>query len=116
MKSGNLNFLEPSGPLRACNGTALPLHIIKSVYCEKNKKYVRTQCGQNADLSNVRILRQMMRIIANVNCALLGYYAATTGDFLPTFRVNLSVPSSGVEHLKKVNCPNTGFNRVECGR
>jgi hypothetical protein len=25
MKSGNLNFLEPSGPLSACNGTALPL-------------------------------------------------------------------------------------------
>jgi len=23
-KSGNLNFLEPSGPLQACNGTALP--------------------------------------------------------------------------------------------
>jgi len=30
MKSGNLNFLEPSGPLQACNGTALPspLHDI----------------------------------------------------------------------------------------
>jgi len=26
MKSGNLNFLEPSGPLHACNGTDLPLH------------------------------------------------------------------------------------------
>jgi len=25
MKSGNLNFLETSGPLQACNGTALPL-------------------------------------------------------------------------------------------
>ena len=25
MKSGNLNFLEPSGPLQACNGIALPL-------------------------------------------------------------------------------------------
>ena len=25
MKSGNLNFLEPSGSLQACNGTALPL-------------------------------------------------------------------------------------------
>ena len=25
IKSGNLNFLEPSGPLQACNGTALPL-------------------------------------------------------------------------------------------
>jgi len=24
-KSGNLNFLEPSRPFRACNGTALPL-------------------------------------------------------------------------------------------
>jgi hypothetical protein len=24
MKSGNLNFLEPSWPLQACNGTALP--------------------------------------------------------------------------------------------
>ena len=27
-KSGNLNFLEPSGPLRACNGTALPLPLL----------------------------------------------------------------------------------------
>ena len=29
MKSGNLNFLEPTGPLQACNGTDLPLHIEK---------------------------------------------------------------------------------------
>ena len=27
MKSGNLNFVEPSGPLQACNGTDLPLPI-----------------------------------------------------------------------------------------
>jgi hypothetical protein len=27
MKSGNLNFLEPSGPLQACNGTALALPL-----------------------------------------------------------------------------------------
>ena len=26
MKSGNLNFLEPSGPLQAFNGTALPFY------------------------------------------------------------------------------------------
>ena len=26
MKSGNLNLLEPSGTLQACNGTALPLY------------------------------------------------------------------------------------------
>ena len=32
MLSGNLNFLEPSGPLQACNGTALPLHIYIYIY------------------------------------------------------------------------------------
>ena len=30
MKSGNLNFMEPSGPLQACNGTALPFFPISS--------------------------------------------------------------------------------------
>ena len=29
---------------------------------------------------------------ADENRALLGYYAASSGDFLPTFRANLSVP------------------------
>jgi len=28
MKSENLNFLEPSGPLQACNGTDLPLQYV----------------------------------------------------------------------------------------
>jgi len=32
-KSGNLNFLEPSGPLQACNGTDLPLHRCTPHYC-----------------------------------------------------------------------------------
>jgi len=30
MKSGNLKFLEPSGPLQACNGTAVP--FLRSLY------------------------------------------------------------------------------------
>jgi hypothetical protein len=29
MKYGNLNFLEPSGPLQACNGTALPKSFVE---------------------------------------------------------------------------------------
>ena len=29
MESGNLNFLEPSGPLQVCKGTALPFITIK---------------------------------------------------------------------------------------
>ena len=32
--------------------------------------------------------------ILDENCALLGYYAASSGNFLPIFRDNLSDPSS----------------------
>jgi hypothetical protein len=32
MKSGNLNFLEPFGPLQACNWTALPLNLYMHKY------------------------------------------------------------------------------------
>jgi len=34
MKSGNLNFLEPSRPLQACNGTALPLTNVCALYAD----------------------------------------------------------------------------------
>jgi hypothetical protein len=53
MQSGNLNFLEPTGPLLACNGTALPLPKENSKYEEweerrkiktRNKKRT-TGCG-----------------------------------------------------------------------
>jgi hypothetical protein len=33
MKSGSLNFLEPSGPLQVCNGTALPLPLPLPLVC-----------------------------------------------------------------------------------
>jgi hypothetical protein len=33
------------------------------------------------------------------SCALLGYYAANNGNFVPTFRENLPVPSSGFRIL-----------------
>ena len=35
------------------------------------------------------------------NCTLLGYYTASSGNFLPTFRDNVSVLSSGVKNTKK---------------
>jgi hypothetical protein len=34
-KSGNLNFLEPSGPLQACNGTALPFYTTDKIKAAK---------------------------------------------------------------------------------
>jgi len=41
-KSGNLNFLEPSGPVQTCNGTALPLYtlcIYIYIYIYTHTKY-----------------------------------------------------------------------------
>jgi len=32
-KPGNLNFLEPSGTVQACNGTALPIYYILCISC-----------------------------------------------------------------------------------
>jgi len=40
-KSGNLNFLEPSGPVQACNGTALPLYIYIYIYILFQRKYLQ---------------------------------------------------------------------------
>jgi hypothetical protein len=36
------------------------------------------------------------------NCPLLGYHAASSGNFLPMFHDNLSVPSSKVKNPKKI--------------
>jgi hypothetical protein len=38
-------------------------------------------------------------------CTLLGYHAASSGNSLPTFRDNLSAPSSGVEQMGPKGCP-----------
>jgi hypothetical protein len=52
------------------------------------------------------------------SCALLGYYAASSDNLLPTFRENLSVSSSGLQNSQKykdslslrmgpIDCPET---------
>ena len=53
-----------------------------------------------------------VRFEVDKNCALLGYYAASSGNLLPTFRDNFSVPSSGVKSPKRlkmepISCPET---------
>ena len=42
------------------------------------------------------------------NCSLLGYYTASGGNFLPTFRDNLSVPSSEFNNPKGSLYPQYG--------
>ena len=48
MNSGNLNFLEPSGPLQACNGTALPLplHLLNG---DRGGTVVKVLCYKSED-------------------------------------------------------------------
>ena len=42
MKSEDLNFLEPSGPLQACNGTALPFTVeVINVAFVRGRSYSR---------------------------------------------------------------------------
>jgi hypothetical protein len=41
------------------------------------------------------------------NCALLGYQAASSDHFLPTFQDNLSVPSSAVKNIATTRCVTT---------
>ena len=51
-KSGNLNLLEPSGPVQACNGIALPLplplHDNFSVYLHCGWRLPSSDVAENA--------------------------------------------------------------------
>jgi hypothetical protein len=60
MKSWNLNFVEPSGPLQACNGTALhlPSHAIVSFKIYISWKYSRT-AGHEEGLNFLEYLRNL---------------------------------------------------------
>ena len=54
--------------------------------------------GEENDLCVLRVTSGFRREV-DENCALLRCYVDNSGNFLPTFRDNLSVPSKGVENL-----------------
>ena len=55
MKSGNLNFLEPSGPLQDCNGTALPLPLLNPLLSgEQTELY--TEYAQTVNMPSLLYL------------------------------------------------------------
>ena len=56
-------------------------------------------CALYAFLCNCEI-SGLRREVAEY-CAVLGYYAASNGIFLPTFRDNISLPSSGFKFLNQ---------------
>jgi hypothetical protein len=65
------------------------------------KKYTCiTQCVTKSNTLSKYVISGFRREV-DENCALVGYYAASGGSFLPTFRDNLTVPSSWVKNPKK---------------
>ena len=61
---------------------------------------VRKQNIGYDNISNVCVNSSFHRDVDEI-CALLGYYAAQSGNSVPTFRDNISVPSSRVKKSKK---------------
>jgi len=83
--------------------TDVPLHRIseepKTPYSKR-----RYQCDETKNTVAISGFRRE----AAENCALQGYYAASSGNFLPTFRDNFSVPSSGFKNpfrMGPTDCP-----------
>jgi hypothetical protein len=58
------------------------------------------QKGNVTDQVATNVHRSSSKVSAE-KCVFLGYYAASSGNFLPTFRNNLSVPTSGFKNPKE---------------
>ena len=50
-KSGNLNFLEPSGPFQACNGTAFCIQL--TYYIEQNPSRVANRFSASHEIPHI---------------------------------------------------------------
>ena len=65
MKSGNLNYLEPSGPLQACNGIALPLPLLGIVilyFLAVRFRWYAIVCSSSSDVA-IKIWSSAYRIV-----------------------------------------------------
>ena len=108
MKSGSLNLLEPSGPVQACNGTALTLSFtsitVSGLKCSLRVRGIEVRHNLMTSLTmQVQALRE--------HCALLGYYTASSVNSLPTFQDNLSVPSPRAMHPRTLKHGTYGLPR-----
>jgi hypothetical protein len=53
-KSESLNLLEPSGPLRACNGTALPFTILVKKKKNPHLEFITTVYSSDRTVSAIQ--------------------------------------------------------------
>jgi hypothetical protein len=67
-------------------------------------------CGNNVEILNFKRGGAQNNHSAE-NCALLSYYAVSGGNFLPTYRDNLSILSSGVKKHSDTTTAEDGTDR-----
>ena len=70
MKSGNLNFLEPSGPFQACNGTALPLPVNKTL----KKIHFYQNFNLNTNITQTILLKNNRPNYSEFTCVLISFF------------------------------------------
>ena len=78
---------------------------IRQVGAEMFHSDVRTDRQTDVTRLAVCVISGFLHEVAE-NCAVLGYYAASSGNFLRTFQDYLSVPSSG-QGWDPIGCPET---------
>ena len=61
-----------------------------------------SHADRRTDMTKLIIMIPSLRREVDENYALLGFYAARSGNSLPTFRDNLSVPPSTIKELPLV--------------
>ena len=77
LKSGNFNFLEPSGLVQACNGSALPLYIAYTSL----QSQIRTHLLSAWCQSKLLPLKSFIYVYAVFNASLVG------GRLSPNYKI-----------------------------
>jgi len=108
----NSGFKGLMWPTVVLNGNRNSLATVAAV-----KEYTRLltlySVTQYTDFTKVLCVISGFLLETNENCHLLSFYAAIHGNTLPTFRDNLSVPSS-YSRLGPIGCPETSIRDYHC--
>ena len=105
-KSGNLNFLGPSGPLRACNGTDLDtLHQVSIYYANVSRcrvnKCIELHCQQMCrDALSTNVSRCTVNKCVEMHCQQMYRDARSTNVSRCT--VNKCIEMHGQQNIKNV--------------
>jgi len=129
MKSGNLNFLEPSGPLQACNGTALPLPLLSILYALEIPQFSKRLYVSIYNLKAWRWLdgsRNMWRVMLEyilrmlwISCCIWILWSFPLVRFLPCSALwlyqdaNKSLARPGRKQVRKDVRDARDFNNIE---